>query len=164
MQTFWSLGYQGSSIPQLLEATGLERGSLYQAFGDKHSLFERVFDSYLRSGRTSMREILSAEGSALTRKCLAIARRARLLRNRGWSWVSCGERYDRAWSIGSEGSVPTQATLVDYRGGVGTRVRGGATARRNSQRRFALRTGPIADSPDWRNSGIFAAGQPHEGR
>jgi TetR/AcrR family transcriptional repressor of nem operon len=67
LQTFWKQGYQGTSIPDLLEATGLERGSLYKAFGDKHSLFEKAIGTYLRSGRAAMRQILNAEGSPLDR-------------------------------------------------------------------------------------------------
>ena len=54
LHKFWKQGYQGTSIPDLLEATGLERGSLYKAFGDKHSLFERAIGAYLRSGRAAM--------------------------------------------------------------------------------------------------------------
>ena len=39
---FASLGYNGTSIDDLVKATGLLRGSLYKAFGSKQSLFERV--------------------------------------------------------------------------------------------------------------------------
>lgn len=40
LQTFWKQGYGATSIPDLMEAAQLERGSLYKAFEDKHSLFE----------------------------------------------------------------------------------------------------------------------------
>jgi TetR/AcrR family transcriptional regulator, transcriptional repressor for nem operon len=43
---FWRTGYAGTSLDDLVEATGLARGSLYNAFGDKHSLYVRGFDSY----------------------------------------------------------------------------------------------------------------------
>lgn len=36
---FARLGYAGTSVDQLLETTGLQRGSLYQAFGSKAGLF-----------------------------------------------------------------------------------------------------------------------------
>lgn len=39
---FASLGYNGTSIDDLVKATGLLRGSLYKAFGSKQNLFERV--------------------------------------------------------------------------------------------------------------------------
>ncbi|MFX5555055.1 helix-turn-helix domain-containing protein, partial [Acinetobacter baumannii] len=47
MQVFWSSGYHGTSLPDLLAATRLSRGSLYAAFGDKHGLFLRALDRYL---------------------------------------------------------------------------------------------------------------------
>jgi AcrR family transcriptional regulator len=43
---FWSAGYAGTSLDDLTEATGLGRGSLYGAFGDKHELYLRALDDY----------------------------------------------------------------------------------------------------------------------
>ncbi|MEU0796927.1 TetR/AcrR family transcriptional regulator [Amycolatopsis sp. NPDC005961] len=43
---FWSTGYAGTKIDDVAAATGLGKGSLYGAFGDKHALFLRVFDDY----------------------------------------------------------------------------------------------------------------------
>ncbi|HSU01415.1 MAG TPA: helix-turn-helix domain-containing protein [Nocardioides sp.] len=37
--TFLRSGYEGTSIEELVQATGLHRGSLYQAFGSKRGLF-----------------------------------------------------------------------------------------------------------------------------
>lgn len=64
---FWKQGYRATSIPDLLNVTGLERGSLYKAFNDKRSLFDRAFNTYLRSGRSAMSQTLSAAGSPLER-------------------------------------------------------------------------------------------------
>src|SRR5215475_2037257 len=47
MGVFWSHGYHATALPDLLHATGLSRGSLYAAFGDKHSLFLRALDRYI---------------------------------------------------------------------------------------------------------------------
>ncbi len=47
MNVFWSRGYHGTALPDLLRATKLSRGSLYAAFGDKHSLFLRALDRYI---------------------------------------------------------------------------------------------------------------------
>jgi TetR/AcrR family transcriptional repressor of nem operon len=44
--TFWRLGYDATSIHNLEEATGLGRGSLYNAFGDKEGLFLAALDRY----------------------------------------------------------------------------------------------------------------------
>jgi TetR/AcrR family transcriptional regulator, transcriptional repressor for nem operon len=43
---FWTSGYSATSLDDLVEATGLARGSLYNAFGDKHTLYVRAFESY----------------------------------------------------------------------------------------------------------------------
>lgn len=47
MGVFWSRGYHGTALPDLLRATKLSRGSLYAAFGDKHALFLRALDRYI---------------------------------------------------------------------------------------------------------------------
>jgi TetR/AcrR family transcriptional regulator, transcriptional repressor for nem operon len=47
MNVFWSRGYHATALPDLLRATKLSRGSLYAAFGDKHSLFLRALDRYI---------------------------------------------------------------------------------------------------------------------
>ena len=39
LQAFWRKGYEATTLPDLLEATGLARQSLYNAFGDKRALF-----------------------------------------------------------------------------------------------------------------------------
>lgn len=39
MQVFWEKGYAATSISDILEATGIKRGSLYNAFEGKHDLF-----------------------------------------------------------------------------------------------------------------------------
>lgn len=43
---FWALGYEGASLPDLLDGMGLTRGSLYKAFTDKKSLFLRALAHY----------------------------------------------------------------------------------------------------------------------
>jgi TetR/AcrR family transcriptional repressor of nem operon len=45
-QRFTETGYHGTSVDELSRVTGLSKGSLYGAFGDKEALFERVFDEY----------------------------------------------------------------------------------------------------------------------
>ena len=47
MNVFWTRGYHATALPDLLRATKLSRGSLYAAFGDKHSLFLRALDRYI---------------------------------------------------------------------------------------------------------------------
>jgi TetR/AcrR family transcriptional regulator, transcriptional repressor for nem operon len=54
MNVFWSRGYHATALPDLLRATKLSRGSLYAAFGDKHSLFLRALDCYVANALTRM--------------------------------------------------------------------------------------------------------------
>lgn len=44
---FWTRGYGATSVDDLTVATGLGKGSLYGAFGDKHGLFMRALDDYI---------------------------------------------------------------------------------------------------------------------
>ncbi|MDC0831620.1 TetR family transcriptional regulator [Leptolyngbya valderiana BDU 20041] len=46
MKTFWQYGYEGTSIQILVKSTGIHRGSLYDTFGDKRSLFCEVLEYY----------------------------------------------------------------------------------------------------------------------
>jgi AcrR family transcriptional regulator len=57
---FWSAGYAGTSLDDLTEATGLGRGSLYGAFGDKHGLYLRALDDYCTVTMSSVAEDLGA--------------------------------------------------------------------------------------------------------
>lgn len=60
MHVFWSMGYQGTSLPDLLEATNLSRGSLYAAFGDKHGVFLLALDRYIDQSIARLGAELSA--------------------------------------------------------------------------------------------------------
>jgi TetR/AcrR family transcriptional repressor of nem operon len=73
MGVFWSSGYHGTSLPDLLEATNLSRGSLYAAFGDKHGLFLRALDRYIGDALTRLDTELDPRKNALAglRACLA---------------------------------------------------------------------------------------------
>ena len=52
LETFWSKGYNGTSMQDLVDATGLNRSSLYNSFGDKKSLYKTALKIYMeRSGR-----------------------------------------------------------------------------------------------------------------
>ncbi len=46
MYLFWSKGYPGTSIQDLVEATGLKPPSIYNAYGNKHDLFNVVLARY----------------------------------------------------------------------------------------------------------------------
>ena len=46
LEVFWRQGYEGSSLADLTKAMGINRPSMYAAFGDKESLFRRALDRY----------------------------------------------------------------------------------------------------------------------
>jgi len=46
LQVFWQKGYEGASLADLTKAMGINRPSLYAAFGNKEDLFRKVLDRY----------------------------------------------------------------------------------------------------------------------
>jgi AcrR family transcriptional regulator len=46
---FWKKGYEGTSMPDLTRAMGINRPSLYAAFGNKEALFRKAVDRYVQS-------------------------------------------------------------------------------------------------------------------
>ena len=60
MNTFWRYGYEGTSMQLLVSNMGINRGSLYDTFGDKRSLFLAAIACYEHSVMRSMLESLLA--------------------------------------------------------------------------------------------------------
>ena len=63
MNAFWERGYEGVSIEDLVQCTGIGRGSLYDTFGDKHSLYLAALDWYLASTRVQTTTLLDQTGT-----------------------------------------------------------------------------------------------------
>jgi len=59
MKVFWRKGYEGASLSDLTRAMGINRPSLYAAFGDKESLFRKVLDRYDNGPAGYVREALN---------------------------------------------------------------------------------------------------------
>jgi AcrR family transcriptional regulator len=66
-RAFWAHGYAGTSLSELTSATGLGKGSLYGAFGDKHALFVRAFDDYCTDAVAAVEADLTGDGPAYPR-------------------------------------------------------------------------------------------------
>src|SRR5919204_3203534 len=62
---FWERGYQSTSIGDLEERTGLDRSSLYHAFGSKQGLFEAALRSYLQEAIDTRLSALRQPGAGL---------------------------------------------------------------------------------------------------
>jgi TetR/AcrR family transcriptional regulator, transcriptional repressor for nem operon len=65
MQVFWHKGYEATSMEDLLSAMNLNRGSLYDTFGDKRQLFLKVVDRYCTTFVDSKFSLLDQPGPAL---------------------------------------------------------------------------------------------------
>jgi len=63
MGRFWDAGYAATSLDHLSEATGMNRPSLYGAFGDKKALYLKTLEAYRALGRTTMAAALAGEDS-----------------------------------------------------------------------------------------------------
>ena len=46
MEQFWLEGYEASSVQKLLDATDINRGTLYNSFGDKDTFFKSCVEKY----------------------------------------------------------------------------------------------------------------------
>jgi AcrR family transcriptional regulator len=60
LTVFQRKGYEGASLPDLTRAMGINRPSLYAAFGNKESLFRKALDRYSDSRAACFRQALSA--------------------------------------------------------------------------------------------------------
>src|SRR3989442_2177463 len=54
LEVFWARGYEGATLPELTRAMGINRPSLYAAFGNKEQLFRKALDRY-QTGPMSFR-------------------------------------------------------------------------------------------------------------
>lgn len=60
---FWLAGYSGTSLDALGTAMGMNRPSLYGAFGDKHALYLSTLDRYVEAGLQTMEAALASSSS-----------------------------------------------------------------------------------------------------
>jgi AcrR family transcriptional regulator len=58
LKVFWHKGYEGTSLPDLTAAMGINRPSLYATFGNKETLFRAALDRYVSVHAGYVREAL----------------------------------------------------------------------------------------------------------
>jgi AcrR family transcriptional regulator len=58
LEVFWSRGYEGATLPELTKAMGINRPSLYAAFGNKEQLFRKALDHYQTGPQSFLAEAL----------------------------------------------------------------------------------------------------------
>ncbi|MET3807498.1 TetR/AcrR family transcriptional repressor of nem operon [Nakamurella sp. UYEF19] len=74
MDAFWTHGYANTSPAQLSEATGIAKGSLYNAFSSKRELFARALVRYDQQSSAIAADLLARPGSTI--ECIRFALRS----------------------------------------------------------------------------------------
>lgn len=64
MRIFWQKGYDGTSLPDLLQGMKVSRSSLYNSYQDKQTLFHHTLTYYQQTIGASKREALTGAHSA----------------------------------------------------------------------------------------------------
>lgn len=65
-EQFWDAGYAATSMADLMQVSGLGKGSIYAAYGDKHQLFLRALRSYIDSNHENLRKVLGETPRAIS--------------------------------------------------------------------------------------------------
>lgn len=60
MMVFWKHGYEGATIPELTEAMGINRPSMYAAFGNKEELYRKALARYAAGPAAFFQDAISA--------------------------------------------------------------------------------------------------------
>jgi len=82
LEVFWARGYEGATLPALTKAMGINRPSLYAAFGNKEELFRKSLERY-RTGPLSFVVAALKEPTALAVAQAIFSGFLRMQRGRG---------------------------------------------------------------------------------
>ena len=96
---FWARGYEGATLPELTKAMGINRPSLYAAFGNKEQLFRKALDRYQAGPQSFVGEALKKPTARAVVEAI-FAGFVRMQRDRRWSRgcmivsgaLACGEQ------------------------------------------------------------------------
>ena len=83
VEVFWKKGYEATSIQDLVNAMGIQRGSLYATFGNKQKLFIKSLDRYSVTVVSKLLDILESKPSAIESIKLFFAQLVEHLLNAG---------------------------------------------------------------------------------
>jgi len=67
MGVFWAKGFEGTSMSDLVGATGLKKGSLYAAFGNKRAMYHKALALYDRTTIDATVQGLKGSGTPRSR-------------------------------------------------------------------------------------------------
>jgi AcrR family transcriptional regulator len=165
LKVFWRKGYEGASLLDLTKAMGINRPSLYAAFGNKEALFRKVLERYVEgpaayvfealkepTARAVAERLLSGSIDLLTdrrnpRGCLMVqgalacgeaaeSIRRELIAYRAAGEVAVRRRFERAVA---DSDLPADADPADLARYVVTVIRGMAVQAAGGARREELR-------------------------
>jgi len=165
LRVFWRKGYEGATLPDLTEAMGINRPSLYAAFGNKEELFRRVIARYIEGPAACVRKALdeptaravaeqlltatlevvtdprNPHGCLLVQGALACSEeteslRQELLARRQASETAIRQRFERAQA---EGDLPAEIDPIDLARYIATVMRGLAVQASGGASRDELR-------------------------
>ena len=143
LEVFWHKGYEGATLPDLTRAMGINRPSLYAAFGNKEALFKKAIDRYAEGPGCYAKEALAEptarlvverllhgavdlvtdrrnpHGCIMVQGALACGDsaapvRRELVKRRAASEASLRERFERAQSEGDLPPDSDPAVLASY--------------------------------------------------
>jgi AcrR family transcriptional regulator len=143
LEVFWARGYEGATLPELTAAMGINRPSLYAAFGNKEQLFRKALHRYQTGPQSFLGEALkkptaravveavfsgflrmqrdrsSSRGCMIVSGALACGEtgepvRQELARLRQATVAALRERFDRAVHDGDLAAGTDCATLARY--------------------------------------------------
>jgi AcrR family transcriptional regulator len=165
LQVFWHKGYEGATLADLTRAMGINRPSLYAAFGSKEALFRKVLDHYAEGPAAFVSEALieptaravaerllsgaidlltapgNPQGCLLVQGALACGEaaesvRRELVARRVAVEAAVRQRFERALQ---DGDLPADADAVDLARYLVTVVRGMAVQAASGTSRKELR-------------------------
>ncbi|MGY2290982.1 TetR/AcrR family transcriptional regulator [Pseudomonas sp. SDO528_S397] len=65
LEVFWNTGYAGASLDSIAAAAGMNRPSLYAAFGDKHAIYLKAIEQYWDLASAAIDAALAEPGLSL---------------------------------------------------------------------------------------------------
>lgn len=86
MEAFWKRGFEATSMQDLVDATGVNRASLYATYGSKRDLFAAALKKYDRDVRGRMMSQLTATETPLRAIAAVFDRFIGQVRNPGTPW------------------------------------------------------------------------------
>jgi TetR/AcrR family transcriptional regulator, transcriptional repressor for nem operon len=100
MNVFWSKGFEGASLKDLLDAMNIARGSLYKAFQDKRSIYLAALDLYdrveIQQSVDGLQDRSAGDGATRIRLFLEDARAAVVRRHDRRGCFLCNAAVDQA--------------------------------------------------------------------